>query len=197
MLEELEHKIKMTGHVLITDKTSNEIILDQNNAVNFEAASYALALSLARQNVGGVYVGPIESMVFGNGGTSVNGVGVVTYLDKNVTGLNATLYNQTYSKIVDPNNPQNSDPTDNYVNAVHVSGNLFSDVVVICTLEFGEPATQMPLDNDTSMNDNFIFDELGIVNYNGNLLTYVNFHPVQKSANRIFQVQYTLRIALV
>jgi hypothetical protein len=190
-------ELKMTGHVLITDKITKEVILDQNNAVNFEAMSYALALSLARQNVSGTYVGPIMEMVFGNGGTSVNGVGVVTYLAKNVTGLNATLYNQTYSKIVDQNNPQNTNPVDNYMNAVHVSGNLFSDVVVVCTLEFGEPSGQLALDNDTSMNDTFVFDELGLVNYNGNLLTYVNFHPVQKSANRIFEIQYSLRIALV
>lgn len=192
-----QQSLKMTGHVLITDKIANEVIVDQHNAVNFEAMSFALALSLARQNVSGTYVGPIKEMVFGNGGTSVNGVGVVTYLDKNVTGLNATLYNQTYSKIVDQNNPQNPNPVDNYMNAVHVSGNLFSDVVVVCTLEFGEPSTQLALDNSTSMNDSFVFDELGLVNYNGNLLTYVNFHPVQKSANRIFEIQYSLRIALV
>lgn len=196
MIEDTQ-QLKMTGHVLITDKITNEIILDQNNAVNFEAMSLALALSLARQNVSGTYTGPIKEMVFGNGGTSVNGVGVVTYLAKNVTGLSATLYNQTYSKIVDQNNPQNPNPVDNYMNAVHVSGNLFSDVVVVCTLEFGEPSTQLALDNSTTMNDSFVFDELGLVNYNGNLLTYVNFHPVQKSANRIFEIQYSLRIALV
>jgi len=197
MIEDTEHKIKMTGHVLITDKTSGEVIVDQINSINFESMSFALALSLARQNVAGTYVGPIESMVFGNGGTSVNGVGVITYLDKNVTGLNASLYNQTYSKIVDPNNPQNSDPTANYVNAVHVSGNLFSDIITTCTLEFGEPATQLALDNDTNANDTFVFDELALRIANGNLINYVNFHPVQKSSNRIFQIQYSLRIALV
>lgn len=197
MIEETEHKIKMSGHVLITDKMTDEILVDQTNAINFESMSWALAMSLSNWTVGGIALGPIESMVFGNGGTSVNGVGVVTYLDKNVTGLNASLYNQTYSKIIDPNNPQNENPNDNNVTPVHVSGNLFSDVVCVCTLEFGEPAGQLALDNATSMQNTYTFDELALKNYNGNLLTYVNFHPVQKSANRIFQIQYSIRISLV
>jgi len=197
MIEETEHKLKMTGHILIKDKMTEEVILDEWNAVNFESMSYALALSLANQQSGGVALGPIEYMVFGNGGTSVNGVGVITYLDANVTGLNASLYNQTYQKIVDPNNPQNPNTSDNYMSAVHVSGNLYSDVVVTCTLEFGEPSSQSALDNSTDANGTYTFDEMGLVNYNGNLLTYVNFAPVQKSSNRIFSIQYTLRIALV
>ena len=192
-----ESKVKMTGHVLITDKTTKEVVLDQWNAINFEAMSYSLAASLGGIQVGGVNVGQIETMVFGNGGTSVNGVGVITYLDKNVTGMNATLYNQTYSKIIDTNNPQNTNSIENYISVVHVSGNLYSDLVCIATLQFGEPVGQLALDNATSITDNYVFDELGLVNYAGNLITYVNFHPIQKSANRILEVQYTLRIALV
>jgi len=197
MIEETEHKIKMTGHVLITDKTTGEVVVDQYNAINFEAFSLALALSLTNQIVGGIELGPVEYMVFGNGGTSVNGVGVITYLDKNVTGLNATLYNQTYQKIIDQNNPSNTNTSENYMSTAHVSGNLFSDAVFTCTLSFGEPAGQLALDNSTSVTDTFVFDEIGLVNANGNLLSYVNFHPVQKSANRVFQIVYTIRIALV
>ena len=45
-----------------------------------------------------------------------------------------------------------------------------------------------------------MFDELGIRAYSPNgagtgpLLTHVIFHPVQKSLNRIIQVDYTIRI---
>jgi hypothetical protein len=197
MIEENKAKVEMIGHVLITDKSTQEVILDEHNAINFEAMSYALALSLGNQNVSGVFIGPIEYMVFGNGGTSVSSVGVITYLDSNVTGLNASLYNQTYQKIVDQNNPQNTDTSNNFMTVAHTSGNLFSDLIVTCTLEFGEPAGQLALDNDSSYNDTYVFDELGLVNYNGNLITYVNFSPVQKSSNRIFEIVYTLRIALV
>ena len=45
-----------------------------------------------------------------------------------------------------------------------------------------------------------LFDELGLKSYNpeapdsGMLLTHVVFHPVQKSLNRMIQVDYTVRI---
>lgn len=187
---------KMTGHILIADKMSGEVVLDHWNSINPEAMSLALAQSLGRINVGGVYVGPIEYMCFGNGGTSVNGVGVITYLDKNITGLNASLYNQTYEKIVDQNNPLNTDPSENYMAVSHVSGNLFSDLTINCELNFGEPSDQLPIDNNTS-SYTYNFDEIGLRSYSGNLITYTNFSPVAKASNRIFQISYTLRISLI
>ena len=45
-----------------------------------------------------------------------------------------------------------------------------------------------------------MFDELGLKAYSpdgaglGDLLTHVIFHPVQKSLNRMIQVDYTVRI---
>ena len=43
-----------------------------------------------------------------------------------------------------------------------------------------------------------LFDELGLKSYNpngeGKLLTHVVFHPVQKSLNRLLQVDYTIRV---
>ena len=48
-------------------------------------------------------------MAFGNGGTSVDPTGIITYLI-NSTGTNASLYNQTYSKIVDDRSVSNLDP---------------------------------------------------------------------------------------
>ena len=47
---------------------------------------------------------------------------------------------------------------------------------------------------------NFIFDEIGLKSKaatgrnTGLLLTHVVFHPVQKSANRLIQVIYTIRV---
>ena len=190
----------LKGHLKIfdvTDKGNKELLVDTWNAVHFENMSVALAESLARYNVSGVYVGPINEMAFGNGGTNVDQTGVITYLTKNTVGQNATLYNQTYSKIVDPNNPLNVNTSENYMSIAHVSGNLFTDVLIVCTLEFGEPAAQQLLDTTDTLNDQFVFDELGLINYDGKLLTHVIFSPVQKSQNRIFEIQYSLRIALV
>ena len=48
------------------------------------------------------------------------------------------------------------------------------------------------------MQSDFVFDELGLRSYNpdgvGKLLTHVIFHPVQKSLNRLLQIDYTIRI---
>jgi hypothetical protein len=66
-------------------------------------------------------------------------------------------------------------------------------------LDFGEPAGQAAFDNTTTINDTFTFDELGLFSWEGtagagNLLTHVIFHPVQKSLNRLIQIDYTIRI---
>ena len=53
---------------------------------------------------------------------------------------------------------------------------------------------------DTSNSDEgtYVFDELGLKSYsntgNSKLLTHVIFHPVQKSLNRLIQIDYTVRI---
>lgn len=191
--------VKFVGILEIYDITTSDksLVVKNTNSIHLENMSLALAQSLTRKNVAGVYVGPIKKLVFGNGGTSVNGVGVITYLNKNTTGESASLYNQTYEKIVDQNNPQNVDVTRNYLDAVHVPGNLFSDILVVCTLEFGEPAGQQVVDATTNINDNFVFDEFGLVNYDGKLLSHVLVSPVQKSANRIWQINYTIRVLMV
>ena len=74
-----------------------------------------------------------------------------------------------------------------------------TDVITTCTLDYAEPTGQDVVDNSTDMEATYIFDELGLKSKAatlgaGLLLTHVVFHPVQKSANRLIQVVYTLRI---
>ena len=187
---------KITGHVLITDKDTGEILLNKMNAINFEVFSYALALSLAdRPN------GNIMQMVFGNGASSISDVGTVTYLSPNVTGLDAELYNQTYQKFVDDLSPLDTDPTNNFIRINHTLGNTYSDVVITCTLDYSEPSGQLAFDNSTDMSGAFIFDEIGLKTYDvtsssGYLLSHIIFHPVQKALNRKIEVIYTIRIII-
>jgi len=143
--------------------------------------------------------GWIYEMAFGNGGSSVDPTGVITYLPPNVTGQNADLYNQTYSKIVDDNSAANTDPTNNKMTVLHTTGRPYTDILVTCLLDYGEPAGQQAFDNSTNFNGEFVFDELGLKSVNGStsnlrLITHVIFHPVQKSLNRQIQIDYTLRI---
>ena len=140
-------------------------------------------------------------MAFGNGGTSVDPTGIITYLTPNSTGTNASLYNQTFNKVVDDQSVNNVDPYRNKTEVRHVSGTNYTDVIITCLLDYGEPAGQAAFDNTTDFNGNYVFDELGLKSWEGTedgatnkLLTHVIFHPVQKSLNRLIQIDYTVRI---
>ena len=143
--------------------------------------------------------GWIYEMAFGNGGSAVDPTGVITYLPPNTTGQNADLYNQTYAKVVDDNSAADTDPNYNKMTVLHTAGNFYTDILVTCLLDYGEPAGQQAFDNSTNFNGEFVFDELGLKSWSGSatnlrLITHVIFHPVQKSLNRQIQIDYTLRI---
>src|SRR5210317_1996466 len=187
-------QIAISGHIKIFDPNSGEVIVDKRNAIHYENISEALANSLANKAVGQIY-----SMAFGNGGSSVDTTGVITYLPPNTTGQNADLYNPTYSKVVDDLSASNTDPTRNKLTVLHTTGNVYTDILVSCLLDYGEPAGQQAFDNSTDFNGDYVFDELGLKTWNGSandlrLITHVIFHPVQKSLNRQIQIDYTVRI---
>lgn len=185
--------ILLQGHIKIHDPESGNIIVDKRNAIHYENMSISLAESLANQGVGWVY-----EMSFGNGGTSVDPTGIITYLTPNSTGTNASLYNQTYSKVIDDRSVNNIDPVRNKTETRHVSGTNYTDVFITCLLDYGEPADQDAFDTGTDETSDYIFDELGLRAFSstgdGRLLTHVIFHPVQKSLNRLIQIDYTVRV---
>lgn len=182
------------GHLRIFDPITQEVLVDKRNAIHYENMSIALAQSLANTNLGYIF-----EMAFGNGGSTVDPTGVITYLPPNVTGSNADLYNETYAKVVDQNSPLNTDPTRNKMTVLHTSGQVYTDILISCLLDYGEPAGQQAFDNSTNFNGEFVFDELGLKSWEGAtddlmLITHVIFHPVQKSLNRQIQIDYTVRI---
>ena len=186
--------VHVEGHIKIFDPEHNTVFVDKRNAVHFENMSEALATTLANKLTGFVH-----EMHFGNGGTSVDPTGVITYLPPNSTGSSADLYNQTYYKVVDNNSVLNLDPARNKIEVRHTPGLVYTDILVSCLLDYGEPAGQQAFDNTTNFDDDFVFDELGLKSWNGiagagKLLTHVVFHPVQKSLNRLIQIDYTVRI---
>ena len=186
--------VAIQGFLKIYDPNNGEMFVDKKNAIHYENMSYALAQSIANKDLGFIY-----AMAFGNGGSSVDPTGVITYLPPNTTGQNANLYNQTYIKVVDDNSAANTDPSRNKLTVLHTSGQVYTDVLVTCLLDFGEPPGQQAFDNSTNFNGEFVFDELGLKAWEGSaaelmLLTHVIFHPVQKSLNRQIQIDYTVRI---
>ena len=185
--------VSIQGHIKIHDPESGKVYVNKRNAIHYENMSLALAQSIANEGKGF-----ISSMAFGNGGTSIDPTGIITYLTPNSTGTNASLYNQTYNKIVDDRSVSNLDPHRNKIETRHLSGTNYTDVLTTCLLDYGEPNGQDAVDNATNTEGTYVFDELGLVSYNangtGNLLTHVIFHPVQKSLNRLIQIDYTVRI---
>jgi hypothetical protein len=190
----IQGQFKIDGFLKIYDPKTQEVFLDKHNAIHYENISVGMAQTLADRNTGYIY-----QMAFGNGGSSVDPTGVITYLPPNTVGQNASLYNQTYQKIVDDASTDNTDPINNRMSVLHTPGKFYTDILVTCLLDYGEPAGQQAFDNSTNFSGEFVFDELGLKTWNGSvddlrLITHVVFHPVQKSLNRQIQIDYTLRI---
>ena len=185
--------IHVEGHIKIFDPTSGEILINKRNAIHYENMSIALAESLSNAGSGFVY-----EMSFGNGGTNIDPTGIITYLTPNSTGTNASLYNQTYTKVVDDRSVNNLDPSRNKTEIRHVSGTNYTDILVSCLLDYCEPDGQDAYDTSSNSNSAYVFDELGLRSYSssgtGKLITHVVFHPVQKSLNRLIQIDYTVRV---
>jgi hypothetical protein len=187
--------IHIEGHIKIWDPESKTVYINKRNAIHYENISIALANSIANSGNGFVY-----EMAFGNGGTAIDPTGIITYLTPNSSGANASLYNQTFQKVVNQNSSNNADPSRNFIEVRHVTGTNYTDVFVTCLLDYGDGNTsgQQAFDNTTDANNSFVFDELGLKSYSASgtslLLTHVIFHPVQKSLNRLIQIDYTVRI---
>lgn len=193
------------GHLKIWDVDSGEVLLNKRNAINAENLSIALVNSIGDKNKHSVY-----EMHFGNGGTIIDNLGVITYKSPNVNGQNEDLYNPTFFKVINGESPLNTDPNKNYMTVEHVNGVNYTDLIVNCVLDYTEPVAtdtvfnlagvaQSDVDNAAGFDGSFVFDEIGLKSKGaglneGLLLTHVAFHPVQKSANRLLQIRYTIRV---
>lgn len=206
--------INIDGHVKIWDPNTKEVFVDKHNAINPETMSIVAANMLSGNKNMYIY-----EMHFGNGGVVIDETGNITYKDVTINvnnGTVASLFYPTYFKVVD-NDPYidpelNPDVTRNKMEVVHTQGLNYSDLVITCTLEEPEPnvdslgniydAEQLNMDDQTNFTGEFVFNELGLKSKGadgvntGYLLSHIVFHPVQKSANRIIQVVYTLRIRI-
>ena len=174
------------GHVTIKDDLGN-ILLDQDNAVHPQNMARAISRALAGEHNFGIF-----RIAFGNGGTTINGVGQIAYKTPNDgLGLDTALwasrlYNETYSEIVEPGNiligtdpgsagrsGGGSYPSGDPVSVPHVSGpgvfsnelGLTSEVLIVCVLNANEPLSQF-LSDQTGPTQNpeadFVFDEIGL-----------------------------------
>ena len=214
--------VRVEGHILIrdiTDKKEPIELVNKRNAIHFGNMAKHLA-----QTLSGKPNYDIHYMGFGNGGSSVNTLGKITYKTTNVSEApddaspTSNLYALQYFKVVDDLAASNTATTKNKIEVLP-SSTSYTDIKVTCTLEFGEPSIQSNFDNSTDFTDDFVFDELGlfsldvatgneiagtktddavILDFNSKcyMLTHVIFHPIQKSLNRIIEIVYTIRIQM-
>ena len=105
MIENMKEQngVMVEGHIKIFDPKSGEVLINKRNAIHYENMSISLAESIANSGQGFIY-----EMAFGNGGTSIDPTGIITYLTPNSTGTNASLYNQTFIKVVDDRSVNNT-----------------------------------------------------------------------------------------
>jgi len=152
-----------------------------------------MSLALARA-LGGDDSGHVYSLWFGSGGASISSTGSITYAEPNVTGA-ADLNTPVYYEVVDAGRGA---PTGNFAGVRHDNGSLYSDVEIRCVVDKGEPFGQPSFDNvSTGIGGSYFFDEIALKTDDDLLLTHIVFNPIEKTANRVFEFVYTLRIRLI
>jgi hypothetical protein len=197
---------KITGHVHIGSRLIGEVDvaytteLDKFNAVHNKNMAIAIARGLANEppDIGsGIGKHQIFKIKLGNGGSTIDSMNMITYQPPNVTGASATLYNATYSEIIDES--QAGTPSENSV-TYQESPAPDETTIVICTatIAAGEPSGQDLSDSPPNPNPEaqFAFDELGLFTYDDKLLTHIIFSPILKTSNRELVITYTLTIAV-
>ena len=193
-----EIKVKIEGHVKIIEyeniedvgnESEGRVVMDKRNAIHEENASILIARAIANRENGSIF-----TMHFGTGGATVDPLGNILFATPNTTGA-ADLNTPVYFEVVDDNQAA---PAGNQMAVRHINGTLFSDVEVRAVIDKNEPFGQAAFDNiGVNLNDSsFVFDEIGLKTEDDLLITHVVFTPVEKTANRIFEIVYTLRIRI-
>lgn len=187
-------KLSFEGHVLIKDVDTQEVLLDKFNAINFENMAIAIANLLANQtdDGDGYYIG---KMAFGRGGTVIDANGNVSYRLPQVNGSQGALYEPLMGPNLEVFEKTQLDGSMSF-EIEEASGQPYRDLTTVVVLDYNDPADALDSDNSVDFDNasDYVFDEIALVGDNGNFLTHLIFHPIQKSLNRKLEIRYTLRI---
>jgi len=189
--------VETKGRVRAYYKDTGEVVLDKDNAIHRRNMALALARGLANEPDHQVF-----RMSFGNGGTIVepgpSGSYQYHYNPANVVFPDATLYNETYSEVVDD---ANSASDGNQV--VSTNGTVANTFLVVCTctLTANQPNDQPtsddpPIGDSVPTEESYAFDEIGLKTEDGLLLSHLIFAPINKTSNRELVVEYTLTVSV-
>lgn len=176
--------VSVTGHVLIKDENSGEVLLDKKNAIHSQNMARIIARGLANEDNS-----IIHRIAFGNGGTFIDAADNTVYRPPNDgtngEGWESRLYNETYSEIVDEDNPNfGTDPGSAGSDNIRIGGGACptddpdgggvvseeagtkSNVIVTMFINENEPSGQLDTQSPVpSLEDDercFLFDEIGL-----------------------------------
>jgi len=188
-------KVTAKGHVQVFDVTDTRILLEDTwNDIHPQNLAYTVARALA-----GAANGEIYAMSLGSGGTHLDAAGNLVYLPANTQSESANLYQETYNVKINSNLADGTEtPSGNSVVAKQSQPpEITSEVTCTLFLPAHIPAGQAVNDaTSTDPNAPYIFDELGLKTVEGRLLTHCIFSPIEKTANRIFEIKYSLIISV-
>ena len=157
----IKQKLEITGHVHIKDADTNEVILDQHNAIHTINMPRILARGLAKEPNYYIY-----RLALGNGGIYVDGNGNSVVQSPPIGVWNSSLYNETYSIIVDSTDPSFVSTGGTGVESQEV-GNK-SIVTVTGYIPNGLPGGQLAsssISSPTGQELNFNFNEMALYCY--------------------------------
>ena len=84
------------GHVLIKDYDTGQVLLDKHNAINFINISLAIASLLGGEDDDDTGTSfEISKMHFGNGGSTIDATGNITYRTPNTDSEDGELHGAT------------------------------------------------------------------------------------------------------
>lgn len=196
---------RVMGHVKIADADTGEVLLDKQNAIHSQNMARVLARGLAHEASSWVY-----AIQLGNGGTHIDGGGNISFMQPNVIGVGATLYNATYATTVDASVISNT--TNSVTSNASPAPSLTSTVTVSVLLDSALPIGQAANDGITTNPDStYTFDELALFTTinaenpaitpsnltGGSMLSMLVFSPIEKTANRNLILTYTLTLSVV
>ena len=170
--------LNIEGNVLIKDADTGEILLSKHNAIHSGNMNYAIASLLAGQRDNEQREGFIFEMAFGDGGTTLDSMGVAIPKSPRIDDISSVLWEETYRKSIHFSLTENSN---NNLAVVRETSETHSDIIVNCLLDYNEPESD------------YSFDEIGLISQQNRLLTHLIFNPIVKTDRQI-QVLYTLRI---
>lgn len=185
-MENIQDNVKLNpeGHLRIWEKETGKVLLDKHNAIHPENMSFAIATALSGRDGG-----HIIQVCFGAGGARATSSNKLIYSTPQTTGRAASLYNETYHKVVSSEN----------IAVTHVSGNEYTDINIHCTLEKDEPSDNTYDTNtvNTSIVDTYNFSEIGLKTANGDLITHITHYPISKANNITLEIDYMVRFQIV